>query len=70
MKQDHNSNIRRRELLRVAFTGAGATAASVLLPEQVAAWAVDMGYKRRARYQANSVIRDPRPRGQGNRIWI
>ena len=55
MKQDHNGNIRRRDLLRVAFTGAGTTAASVMLPEQVAARPVDMSYKCRARCQANSV---------------
>jgi len=54
MRQNLNRNIRRRDLLRVALAGAGATAASVLLPQQVAAKPVDMSYKRRPRYQANS----------------
>ena len=54
MRQNLNRNIRRRDLLRVALAGAGATTASVLLPRQAAARPVDMSYKRRARYQANS----------------
>jgi hypothetical protein len=54
VKQNLNRNIRRRDLLRVALAGAGATTASVLLPQQAAATSVDMSYKRRARYQANS----------------
>jgi hypothetical protein len=54
MKQSHNRNIHRRDLLRVAFAGAGATAATVLLPQQAPAKPVDMSYKRRVRYQANS----------------
>jgi hypothetical protein len=54
MKQSPNRNIHRRDLLRVAFAGAGATAAAVLLPQQAPAKPVDMSYKRRARYQANS----------------
>ena len=54
MKQNPNRNVRRRDLLRVALAGAGAATASVLLPQQAAATFVDMSYKRRARYQANS----------------
>jgi hypothetical protein len=54
MKQKPSRNIRRRDLLRVALAGAGATTASVLLPQQAAAAPVDMSYKRRARYQGNS----------------
>jgi hypothetical protein len=54
LKRNPNSNIRRRDLFRVALAGAGATAASVLLPQPVAAKPVDLSYKRRARYQANS----------------
>ena len=46
--------INRRNLLRVAMAGAGAAAAGSLLPEQAPAKPVDMNYKSRARYQANS----------------
>jgi hypothetical protein len=49
----HNP-IRRRDLLRVVIAGVGATAASTILPEPASAKSVDMAYKRRARYQANS----------------
>ena len=49
----HNP-IHRRDLLRVVIAGVGATAASVLVPEPASAKPVDMTYKRRARYQANS----------------
>jgi hypothetical protein len=52
MKQNPDRNMRRRDLLRVAI--AGAAAASVLRPEEAPANPVDMNYKRRARYQANS----------------
>jgi hypothetical protein len=54
MKKYLDSNINRRNLLRVAIAGAGVTAASTLLPEQAPAKPVDMKDKRRARYQANS----------------
>jgi hypothetical protein len=54
VKQNLNRNIRRRDLLRAALAGAGATTANVLLPQHAAATPVDMSYKRRARYQANS----------------
>jgi hypothetical protein len=51
MKQNPKMNINRRGLLRVALAGAGVTAA---LPARALAKTVDMNYKRRARYQANS----------------
>jgi hypothetical protein len=54
MKQNPKMNINRRGLLRVALAGAGVTAATALLPERAPANTVDMNYKRRARYQANS----------------
>jgi len=54
VKQNPNRNVRRRDLLRVALAGAGAATTSVLLPQQAAAKPIDMTYKRRARYQANS----------------
>jgi len=54
MRQNLNRNIRRRDLLCVALAGAGATTASVLLPQPAAATSVDMSYKRRVRYQGNS----------------
>jgi hypothetical protein len=54
MKQNPKMNINRRGLLRVALAGAGGTAARALLPSRAAAKTVDMNYKRRARYQANS----------------
>jgi hypothetical protein len=47
-------NLNRRDLLRVAIAGAGATAAGSLLAEQTPAKPVDMKDKRRARYQAGS----------------
>jgi hypothetical protein len=49
----HNP-IHRRDLLRVVIAGVGATAAGTILPEPAPAKSVDMTYKRRARYQANS----------------
>jgi hypothetical protein len=59
MKHNPGRNIRRRDLLRVTVAAAGATAASTLLPEPAPAKPVDMTYKRRARYQANSAeVRD------------
>jgi hypothetical protein len=59
MKQNPKMNINRRGLLRVALAGAGVTAAGALLPARAPAKTVDMNYvdmnyKRRARYQANS----------------
>jgi hypothetical protein len=41
-------------LLRGALAGAGVTAAGALLPARALAKTVDLNYKRRARYQANS----------------
>jgi hypothetical protein len=54
MKQNPKMNINRRGLLRVALAGAGVTAAGAVLPARAIAKTVDMNYKRRARYQANS----------------
>ena len=54
MKQNPKTNINRRGLLRVALAGAGVTAAGAILPARALAKTVDMNYKRRARYQANS----------------
>ena len=54
MKQDLDRNIDRRDLLRVALAAAGATAAGTILVERAPAKPVDMNYKRRARYEANS----------------
>jgi hypothetical protein len=54
MKQNPNRNIHRRDLLRVALAAASVTTASTLAIEQAPAKPVDMNYKRRARYQANS----------------
>jgi hypothetical protein len=54
MQHTPERNIRRRDLLRVVIAGAGATAASALLPEPAPAKPVDMTNKRQARYQANS----------------
>jgi hypothetical protein len=46
--------INRRNLLRVAIAGGGTAAASSLFPERAPTKPLDMNYKRRARYQANS----------------
>jgi hypothetical protein len=54
MKERFKAIIHRRDLLRIAVAGAGAAAASTLAPEPAAATAVDLGNKRKARYQANS----------------
>ena len=54
MKQNPKTNINRRGLLRAALAGAGVTAAGAILPARALAKTVDMNYKRRARYQANS----------------
>jgi len=54
MKQNPKRTIGRRDLLRAVIAGVGASAASTLLPEPASAKSVDMTYKRRARYQANS----------------
>jgi hypothetical protein len=46
--------VHRRDLLRLAIAGAGAAAASTVVPETAAAKPVDLKDKRKARYQANS----------------
>jgi len=54
MKERLKTIIHRRDLLRVAIAGAGAAAASTLVPEPAAAKPVDLKDKRKARYQADS----------------
>lgn len=51
MNQNFDGAVHRRDLLRVALAGAGA---SLMWPQRAPAEPVDMNYKRRARYQANS----------------
>jgi hypothetical protein len=46
--------VRRRDLLRLAIAGAAAAAASTGVPEPASAAPVDLGVKRKARYQASS----------------
>jgi hypothetical protein len=46
--------IRRRDLLRLAIASAAAAAASTGAPEPASAAPVDLGAKRKARYQASS----------------
>jgi hypothetical protein len=46
--------VHRRDLLRLAIAGAGAVAASTVVPETAAAKPVNLNDKRKARYQANS----------------
>ena len=46
--------VHRRDLLRLAIAGAGAAAASTVVPAPVSAKPVDLQDKRKARYQANS----------------
>jgi hypothetical protein len=48
------SDILRRDLLGLAIAGAGAAAAVAGMVEPATAAPVDLGEKRRARYQANS----------------
>jgi hypothetical protein len=54
MKERLNTIIRRRDLLSFAIAGAGAAAASVVVPELAAAKSVDLTDKRKARYRADS----------------
>jgi len=54
MKERLNTIIRRRDLLSFAIAGAGAAAASAVVPELAAAKSSDLTDKRKARYQANS----------------
>jgi hypothetical protein len=46
--------VHRRDLLRLAIAGAGAVAASTVVPETATAKPVNLKDKRKARYQANS----------------
>ena len=48
------TNIRRRDLLRLAVAGAAAAAANTAVSEAASAAPVDLAAKRKARYQANS----------------
>ena len=54
MKERLRTNLRRRDLLSLAITGAGAAAANAVVPEPADAKPVDLKDKRKARYQANS----------------
>jgi hypothetical protein len=54
MKEDLETRIPRRDLLRLTLAGAGAASVGALLPAPVAAKPVDMKDKRRARYQPDS----------------
>ena len=46
--------IRRRDLLRLGIAGVAAAAANTAVSEPASAAPVDLGAKRKARYQANS----------------
>jgi hypothetical protein len=46
--------LNRRNLLRFALAGAGAAAASAVVPEPAATGPVDLKDKRKARYQPDS----------------
>ena len=54
MKGRSPTTVHRRDLLRLAIAGAGAVAASTVVPETAAAKPVNLKDKRKARYQANS----------------
>ena len=54
MKGRPLTTVHRRDLLRLAIAGAGAVAASTVVPETAAAKPVNLNDKRKARYQANS----------------
>jgi hypothetical protein len=59
MKERLNTIIGRRDLLSFAVAGAGAAAASAVVPERTAAKSVDLKDKRKARYRASSTeVRD------------
>ena len=59
MKERLNTVIRRRDLLSFAVAGAGAAAASAVVPEPAVAKPVDLTDKRKARYRASSTeVRD------------
>jgi hypothetical protein len=48
------TTVHRRDLLRLVIAGAGAVAASTVVPETAAAKPVDLKDKRKTRYQASS----------------
>jgi hypothetical protein len=54
MKERPRTIVRRRDLLCLVLTGAGAAAADAVAAEPAAATSVDLKDKRKARYQANS----------------
>jgi hypothetical protein len=54
MKERLGTMVGRRDLLTLAIAGAGAAAASPLVPEQADAAPVDLAEKRKPRYQPNS----------------
>jgi hypothetical protein len=54
MKERLKTIIRRRDLLSFAIAGAGAAAASAVVPELAAAKPGDLTDKRKARYRASS----------------
>jgi hypothetical protein len=54
MKDHLKSDIRRRDLIRVAVAGAGAAAVSTLVPDSAPAKAPDLKDKRKPRYRADS----------------
>jgi hypothetical protein len=54
MKNHLKTNIRRRDLIRVAVVGAGAAAVSTLVPDSAPAKAPDLKDKRKPRYRADS----------------
>jgi hypothetical protein len=59
MKERLGTMIRRRDLLTLAVAGAGAAAATTLVPEPADASPVDLKDKRKARYQPDSAeVRD------------
>jgi hypothetical protein len=56
MKERLNTIIGRRDLLSFAIAGAGAAAASTVVPERAAAKPVDLTDKRKPRYRASSTL--------------
>jgi hypothetical protein len=55
MQENFERKFPRRDLLRVAIAGTGATLIGSQLPEPASAQSVDLKNKRRARYQGDSV---------------
>jgi hypothetical protein len=54
MKEHFERKFLRRDLFRLAITGAGVAVISSQLPEPAIAESIDLKSKRRARYQADS----------------